>query len=278
MMLDVLRAVQVAPHFRSAIVVHFVEISPALEMRQRQAFVGADVPVLWHRRLEEVPDGPMIILANEFFDALPVQQAVMCADGWHERVVRIANDHSLQFSSARDPIPLFDQMLPRSVRDAKIGAIFEWRSDQIALELGRRVVRANGAALVIDYGHSTSATGETFQAVSAHQFADPLSAPGLLDLTAHVDFSAIAQAAESMDARPHGPVEQGEFLRRIGIFERANHLKSAAPASKAAEIDAALARLTSKERTGMGRLFKVMGFSHPKLGLLPGFEDKSEPL
>ncbi len=273
MMLDALRAAQVVPSFRAAIVVHFVEISPALEMRQRQAFAGTDVPVLWHRTLEKVPDGPMIILANEFFDALPVQQAVMCADGWHERVVRIGGDNTLQFSSARDPIPLFDQMLPPAVRDAKIGDIFEWRADQIALELGRRVARANGAALVIDYGHRDSATGETLQAVGAHDFADPLVAPGQVDLTAHVDFSALGQAAESMDARLHGPIEQGEFLRRLGIIERAESLKAAAPSDKAAEIDAAVDRLTSTARTGMGRLFKVIGFSHPKFGPLPGFEE-----
>jgi SAM-dependent MidA family methyltransferase len=273
MMLDALRAVQVVPAFRSALAVHFVEISPALEARQRQAFGGIEVPTVWHRTLEEVPDGRAIILANEFFDALPVQQAVMCADGWHERVVRIGSDNKLQFSSARDPIPLFDQMLPRSVHKPKIGDIFEWRADQIALEIGRRVTRAKGAALVIDYGHAVSAVGETLQAIGAQQYADPLVAPGQVDLTAHVDFSAIAQAAESMDARAHGPIEQGEFLRRIGILERAERLKAAAPASKVVGIETALERLTSGERTGMGRMFKVMGFSHTKLKAPPGFEN-----
>ena len=233
-----------------------------MKRAKRQAFAGIEVPAVWHDTLEEVPDGPAIILANEFFDALPVQQAVMCADGWHERVVRIGNDNALQFSSARDPIPLFDQMLPRSVRKPKIGDIFEWRADQIALEIGRRVTRTKGAALVIDYGHGESATGETLQAVGSHEFVDPLVTPGQVDLTAHVDFGAIAQAAESMDARVYGPIEQGEFLRRIGIVERAERLKAAAPASKAAAIDAALERLTSEERTGMGRMFKVMGISH----------------
>jgi NADH dehydrogenase [ubiquinone] 1 alpha subcomplex assembly factor 7 len=271
MMLDALRAVQVVPGFRAAIMVHFVEISPALEMRQRQAFAGVDVQVDWHRTLDEVPDGPTIILANEFFDAVPAQQAVMCADGWHERVVKIGDDNTLQFSNARDPIPLFDQMPPPSVREAKIGDIFEWRSDQIALELGRRVVRSNGAALVIDYGHRESAIGDTLQAVDSHDFADPLVAPGQVDLTAHVDFQALGQAAESIGARLHGPIEQGEFLRRLGIAARAEGLKKGASPSKAAEIDAAQDRLTSQERTGMGRLFKVIGFSHPQLGPLPGF-------
>ncbi len=270
MMLDALRAVQVVAGFRKAVVVHMVEISPVLEQRQRQALTGVDVPVGWHRTLDEVPEGPLIILANEFFDALPVQQAVMCADGWHERVVKVGDDGKLQFSNARDPIPLFEQMLPATVRDAPIGAIFEWRADQTALELGRRIVRANGAALVIDYGHTRSAIGDTLQAVGTHDFADPLLSPGLVDLTAHVDFQALAQAAESMGARTHGPIEQSVLLRRLGIGDRAHALKMAAP-HKSAEIDAALARLISEEATGMGRLFKAIGLSYPRLGPLPGF-------
>ena len=112
MMLDALRALHTVPEFRKAIVVHLVEVSPKLEERQRQALAGLDVPMHWHASLTEVPEGPSIILANEFFDALPVHQAVMCVDGWHERVVKIADNGALQFSHARDPIPLFDQMLP----------------------------------------------------------------------------------------------------------------------------------------------------------------------
>jgi SAM-dependent MidA family methyltransferase len=195
----------------------------------------------------------------------------MCVDGWHERVVKIGEDGTLQFSHARDPIPLFDQLLPSNVRGAKIGDIFEWRADQIALELGRRVSHSNGAALVIDYGHTESATGETLQAVGSHAFVDALQSPGQVDLTAHVDFQALRQAAESMGARAQGPIEQGPFLRNLGIVARAEGLKMSAPAHKAAEIDAAQERLTSMDRTGMGRLFKVMGFAHRNLGPLPGF-------
>jgi NADH dehydrogenase [ubiquinone] 1 alpha subcomplex assembly factor 7 len=271
MMLDALRAVQVVPAFRKAIVLHFVEISPTLEARQRQALGGLDVPVEWNKTLEEVPAGPTIILANEFFDSLPVQQAVLCADGWHERVVRIGSDDNLQFSHARDPMPLFEQMLPENLSRAQIGEVFEWRADQIALELGRRVERSRGAGLVIDYGHAQSAVGDTLQAVRNHDFTDPLAAPGLTDLTAHVDFQALAHAAESMGARAHGPLEQGAFLRRLGIANRADALKKAAPPQKAIEIIAALERLTSDAPTGMGRMFKAIGFSHRTLGPLPGF-------
>src|SRR5262249_38388360 len=271
MMLDALRAVQIVPAFRQALTVHFVETSPALEKRQRQALAGTDVAVEWHKALEDVPPGPTIILANEFFDSLPIQQAVLCADGWHERVGRIGDDDRLQFGHARDPIPLFEQMLPDDMRGAQIGDVFEWRADQIALELGRRVERSTGAALVIDYGHARSAVGDTLQAVRSQKFADPLVAPGLVDLTAHVDFQALAHAAGSIGARAQGPVEQGPFLRRLGIANRADTLKRAAPRQKAAEIEAALERLTSEARTGMGRMFKAIGFAHRSLGPLPGF-------
>jgi NADH dehydrogenase [ubiquinone] 1 alpha subcomplex assembly factor 7 len=204
-------------------------------------------------------------------DALPVHQAVMCADGWHERVVKVGEDGKLHFSIDRDPIPLFDEFLPGDMRQAKVGEIFEWRTDKVALEIGRRVAKSGGVALIIDYGHARSALGETLQAVSRHRFADPLLAPGSVDLTAHVDFQALAQAAEGMDARVHGPVTQGEFLRRLGIAQRAAALKAGAPPDYASTIDAAVERLTSEDRTGMGRLIKVIAFSSPSIDALPGF-------
>jgi NADH dehydrogenase [ubiquinone] 1 alpha subcomplex assembly factor 7 len=272
MMMDALRAAKAVQGFRKSIAVHLVEVSPALEKRQRQSFSSLELPVSWHQALEDVPPGPSIVLANEFFDALPVQQAIMCVDGWHERVVKIDEHERLVFTNGRDPIPLFDQMLPASVRDAQIGEIVEWRADQVALELGRRVVHSEGAALVLDYGHEKSATGDTLQAVGEHQFAKPLSSPGEIDLTAHLDFEALSLAAESMDAVTHGPIGQGVFLRRLGIETRAAALKKAVPPDKMMGIETALLRLTSEDRIGMGRMFKAIAFSHRKLGPLPGFE------
>ena len=249
-----------------------IEISPVLERLQRQALARSDVPVSWHRSIEEVPEGPLIVLANEFFDALPVHQAVMCADGWHERVIKIGEDGNFQFGTARDPIPLFDKLLPSTLRAAAIGDIFEWRSDQIALEISRRVAHFGGAALIIDYGHVESAIGDTLQAVGGHQFAEPLLAPGLVDLTAHVDFQALAQAGEGMGARVHGPVTQGVLLRRLGIEQRAAALRAGAPPGYGNTIQTALMRLTDENRTGMGRLIKALALANPKLDVLPGFE------
>ena len=165
MMADVLRASHVVPGFRAALKVDLVEISPALRSRQEETLKGFDVPMQWHDTLEDVPDGPSITLANEFFDALPVHQAVKQLNGWYERMVTLDDEGNFAFSIADEPLPLFEQFLPRAVRDAPLGATFEWRPDNLALEIGRRAARFNGAALVIDYGHTASAAGETLQAV-----------------------------------------------------------------------------------------------------------------
>ncbi|MBI4275325.1 MAG: SAM-dependent methyltransferase [Rhizobiales bacterium] len=276
MMRDALRAARVTPAFHSAIGVHLVEISPVLEQHQRTALTGERVDIAWHRSLDNVPDGPAIIVANEFVDALPVHQMVKQDDGWHERTVSTVSaggGGEFVFGVSREPVAHFDRIVPTSLREAAAGEIFEWRSDNMAFDIGRRVVRAGGAALVIDYGHVISSFGDTLQSVGGHGFTDPLIAPGLVDLTAHVDFQAFRQAAESMGARAHGPVDQGAFLRRLGIEARATALKSNTDLDSAARIDAALARLTASGRTGMGTMFKVLGLADPKLGSLPGLEN-----
>ena len=150
--------------------------------------------------------------------------------------------------------------------------IYEWRADNLPLALSRRLMHQGGAALVIDYGHVESAAGDTLQAVGGHAFVDPLKTPGEVDLTAHVDFQALALAAESMGARVSGPIEQGTFLRHLGIEQRAATLKSLALPEKRAEIESAVKRLLGEGRTEMGKLFKVLGIAQPSLGKLPGFE------
>ena len=172
---------------------------------------------------------------------------------------------------AADPIPQFKRLLPKTVRDAPVDSIFEWRDDTAALDLGHRIAKG-GAGLVIDYGHVVSAVGETLQAVGQHSYADPLTAPGDLDLTAHVDFQSVLRAAEAMGTTGFGPIDQSQFLRRLGIETRAATLKAKATRAMTAEIDAALARLIGHGRTGMGELFKVAALTHPSIGVPPGFE------
>jgi SAM-dependent MidA family methyltransferase len=167
----------------------------------------------------------------------------------------------------------FETSLSRSLRQAALGSIYEWRANSIALELGRRT-RDEGAALIIDYGHANSGLGDTLQAVARHSFTDPLRAPGTADLTAHVDFEAVAQCAETMGARIHGPIRQRDLFLRLGIEKRAAALKSAVSEQKAAEIEIALSRLIVGGARGMGELFKAIAIAAPKLGPLPGFETK----
>jgi SAM-dependent MidA family methyltransferase len=271
LMLDALRAAKVVKGFRAAIVLHLVEISPALRQLQERQLQGLEVPTLWHDTFEEVPGGPGIIIANEFIDALPVHQAVKQADGWHERVIDIAADGTFCFVLARDALSHFEATLPRGLRQSPEGSIFEWRSDRLALEIGRRV-RTDGAALILDYGHTRFGMGDTLQAVAGHAYTDPLRAPGEADLTAHVDFEALAQSAESIGGRIHGPILQRELLLRLGIEQRAAALKTGATRDRAIEIDLALSRLTATGALGMGELFKAIAIADPKLGSLPGFE------
>ncbi len=272
MMLDMLRAANVMPDFRKAIVVHLVETSPVLLARQKQTFANHNVTVIWHDALANVPDGPAIIVANEFFDALPVNQSIKQPDGWHERVVGVDAQGKLTFGVGPLPLKFFEQTLPAQVRMAEVGSIYEWRADALGLEVGRRAVRGGGVALIIDYGHLDSMVGDTFQALRGQRRADPLVAPGLADVTAHVDFQALGAAADSIGARVHGPLDQATFLRRLGIEQRATNLKAVAPPDKARAIDIALGRLTAGGAAGMGALFKVLALSAPGITTLPGFE------
>jgi NADH dehydrogenase [ubiquinone] 1 alpha subcomplex assembly factor 7 len=271
MLLDALRAAKTVPGFQRAIVLHLVEISPALQKVQERRLAPLGLPIHWHAALEDVPAGPCLIVANEFIDALPVHQAVKQADGWHERVIEIAADGAFVIGTARDPLPHFEATLPRGLRLSPAGSIYEWRADGFAMEIGRRV-REGGAALIVDYGHAWYGLGETLQAVSGHTYSDPLRSPGQVDLTAHVDFEALAQRAESMGARVHGPIAQRDWLRRLGVDQRATALKAHAPYGKTVEIDQALSRLTAGGAKGMGELCKAFAITDPKLKSVPGFE------
>lgn len=273
LMNDALRAVKVLPGFRAAITLHLVEMSPRLRAQQEQTLAAHQVPTSWHEKLGDVPSGAAIVVANEFFDALPVHQAVRSeSDGWHQRCIDVDADGKLAFGIAPEPLPRFDRLLPAAARDAPAGAIFEWRAENEGMELGRRLACEGGAALVIDYGHSESAVGDSLQAVRRHAYAGVLTAPGTVDITAHVDFAALACAVEAMGARAFGPITQAQLLRRLGIETRAAKLRARASPQQAADIESALARLTGIGQGQMGSLFKAAAFAHPSLGTPPAFE------
>jgi NADH dehydrogenase [ubiquinone] 1 alpha subcomplex assembly factor 7 len=263
LMADALRAATALPEFAAALSVHLVETSPALRAAQESTLAGANGPVAWHTRIEEVPEGPCITIANEFVDALPVDQLVKDRDGWHMRAVGIVNDR-LAFVVSPDALP------GRTEIEAATGSILESRHDQPIALLARRMARHGGAALIVDYGHAATGFGDTLQAVRGHAFADPLVDPGESDLTAQVDFAALARTARREGARAHDLVTQGGFLRRLGIEARAARLTANATSQQAEDIDSALARLTAADQ--MGDLFKVLAIADRKLGSLPGFD------
>ncbi len=266
LMADGLRAARIVPGFLDAAEIPLVETSPVLRARQEETLSRSPVPVAWHAELSEVPAGPAIVVANEFFDALPIRQYVRTERGWCERLVGLDQNETLTFGLAAEP----DQRLPGK---AAIGDIWEW--PEVALDvveaLASRLAAQGGAALLIDYGHSASALGDTLQAVKRHAFADPLAEPGEADLTVHVDFARLAAVARSRGAAVHGPVAQGDFLRALGIQTRAKALQAKASRDQAADIESALHRLTDTGPQGMGGLFKAMAISHPSLTALPGF-------
>jgi NADH dehydrogenase [ubiquinone] 1 alpha subcomplex assembly factor 7 len=259
LMADALRAIGgVMPAFRAALRLHLVEQSPALREAQRRALHGA-APT-WHEDLSTLPRGPALILGNEFLDALPVRQFIRRGDGWRERFVL----HGAFVEREPDRAP----PLPAEAPEGAVQEVSEACRD-LASALGARLAAEGGAALFLDYGPARSAFGDSLQALSAHRAADPLAAPGTVDITAHVDFQAVAEAACAVGAAVHGPVPQGIFLQSLGLVTRAATLARMAPARASEQLSAAQ-RLIAPE--GMGRLFKALALCHPVLSSLPGFE------
>lgn len=262
---DALRATNAVPTFRDAIDLHLVESSESL--RAEQATLLADAQPTWHERFETVPSGPALVIANEFFDALPIRQFERVGDAWQERVVALTpSSQALRFA-ATDSILVED-----GLGCAPSGAIVERAPAREALAgaLAERVAAEGGAALIIDYGPDRPGFGDTLQAMKHHRRHDALDEPGNADLTAHVDFSALASAAQREGAHVFGPVHQGDFLRALGIDARASRLRQSATVAQAAEIDDALRRLTGAH--AMGELLKALAIAHPALDAPPGFE------
>jgi NADH dehydrogenase [ubiquinone] 1 alpha subcomplex assembly factor 7 len=235
--------------------IHFVESSPVLRRAQARQVPAA----AWHDDLATVPEhAPLLIMANEFFDALPVHQLIAKGKGWHERLVGYRDG---RFVPLPGP-PASAAAIPDHLRASPPGTIIETSPASVAVirQLAQLIGRSGGALLLIDYGHARTAPGETLQAVLHHEYADPWINPGAHDLTAHVDFESLAAAAERAGLRPFGPRGQGEWLETMGIGLRAAALSKAAP-THAEEIAAARHRLTDPQEMGM--LFKVMALVAP---------------
>ena len=243
--------------------VHFVETSPSLRIAQSAAVPGAT----WHDDLTALSENvPLLVVANEFFDALPIEQLVRGADGWRQRLVACQDTLFLPVSGK--PVP--DDIIPEALRDAPSGSIVETSPASVGVmrQLAARLAKQGGAALIIDYGYDGPALGETLQAVRGHGFANPFDVPGTVDLSAHVDFATLGAAATVAGAQVHGPVPQRDFLGMLGIASRAAALAKQAP-ERADEVSAAFARLTDPEQ--MGTLFRVMGVTGAEWPVPAGF-------
>jgi NADH dehydrogenase [ubiquinone] 1 alpha subcomplex assembly factor 7 len=264
LMADALRLVgQVAPDFGRALRLHFVESSPRLREAQAAAVLRE---AHWHERIERLPDGPLILLANEFLDALPVRQFRRVDAGWLEH--HVGHGGSSWLRSGPPPGPAGRRAVPE-------GGCVE--TCEPALEivqwLARRLCQGGGAALLLDYGPGAPGYGDTLQALKNGAPFDPFGPAGEADLTAHVDFPALLDAARGASAEIHayGPVTQGQFLRRLGVFARVEQLIKAQPAGQGGALALAVHRLTDPAQ--MGTLFKAIVLCHPSLAIPPGFEE-----
>ncbi|QIJ75471.1 class I SAM-dependent methyltransferase [Methylobacterium sp. NI91] len=266
LMADALRALRAAG---ANVDLHLVETSPSLRRIQAERLI--DAAPTFHDSVESLPDAPMLVIANEFFDALPARQFVRTGRGWSERRVGLTVEgDALAFGLDPEPDP-------RLTAEAPEGAVLTLPSQGLTVlrELGRRLVARGGALLVIDYGGDRPGFGDTFQAVAGHRYADPLSRPGEADLTLHVDFGALARAAAAEGMAVHGPVTQRDFLLSLGLAARAERLQVRATPDQARAIETAIHRLTDPDPRGMGALFKVLCTSHPALTPLPALPPPS---
>lgn len=267
LMQDMLRAARALPGFREALSIHLVEMSPILRERQRETLAASGVAAHWHDRIEQALEGPTIVIANEFLDALPLDQFVLTPEGWRERLVGLDDEGGLAFGLSGEPDgSLAIVASPGSMLEQAATAL------EAITTVARHVAAHGGAGLFIDYGPARSGFGDTLQALKHHAFVDVLAEPGDADLTVHVDFARMAQAGLAAGAATHGPATQRDFLLALGLQQRLEALSRRASPAQAATLASGAGRLVETGPTAMGELFKVLAVADPKLPLLPGFD------
>ncbi|MBC7281363.1 MAG: class I SAM-dependent methyltransferase [Hoeflea sp.] len=270
LMSDALRVIaRLAPDLYAGASFHMVETSERLRNVQRQTLVRIKERISWHTAFEEVPEGFTLMVANELFDAVPIRQFVKTAQGFRERVVGLDSAGSLVFGLG--PGDFDPSLLPVDEARVPEGEIFELSPARSAVmqTVAAKIVRDGGTALAIDYGHLITGFGDTLQAVYRHEYDPPLARPGEADLTSHVDFQALAEAAMAMGAHVHRPLTQGEFLVGLGIVERAGALGSERDSLTQAAIRDAVNRLAGEGEGRMGELFKVLAISGDPVKITP---------
>ena len=271
LMRDMIRAISSNEAAGKALAIHLVDISPTLKAQQAETLrtgmmgtgtMGASWPITWHDDIGTLPQAPLFIIANEFFDSLPIHQWVFHEKAWHERVVGLDKDGNLAFGLG----PLRDLDQAPTQQSPENGAIVEHcpMAEAIIADLATHIGKHGGAGLIIDYGYDKPGYGDTLQALSRHAYAIPLAHPGEQDLTAHVNFARLADCATraTHDALTiGGPLTQGDFLLAMGLLERAGQLGRGKPAEIQEAIQAAVERLAAPNQ--MGALFKILAL-YPK--------------
>ncbi len=272
LMADALRAVSRLPGFMDCATVALVETSQPLRRAQEETLAGAGVNVSWHETVESLPRGPLIVIANEFIDALPIRQLVWREGQWHERCVQIAANGGFEFCEGPS---LVVEDLKRNAESRQLpeGSILEVRpaANAVIAALASRGKDSPLTALIIDYGHETTEYGDTLQAVSRHKFANPLHAPGNVDLTAHVDFGALKDAARDEGLTAYGPMSQRDLLSGLGLQVRLEKLCEDASPEQREALVAGVDRLV--DPAAMGVLFKALAITSNELPPPPGFEN-----
>nr|WP_245396753.1 SAM-dependent methyltransferase [Jiella sonneratiae] len=270
LMADILRTLRrAAPACLAAATVHLVETSETLAAIQAETLARFDLPIRRHRRIEEVPAGPAVFVANELFDALAIRQFVFDGEAFRERCVGVSPTGRLEFV-------LCDRRGQRPPAGAlphppAAGAVLEVapERDGLAAVLASRLAEESGAALFLDYGHAGPAFGDTLQAVRAHAHADPLDRPGEADLTSHVDFTRLAGIFAARGLAVSQIVEQGTFLLSLGLLERAGVLGAPLDCNGRRDVERAVARLAGRGPGEMGALFKVVAVADRPLAVPP---------
>ena len=267
LMQDALRATAKISGFHTAMDLCLLESNETLRQMQQKKL--AEYLPRWLDDVSELPAQPTIVVANEFFDALPIRQFEKTFQGWCERMVSVTGN---EFGFTHWPLDeALVSLIPAPLREGTPGTVYEISMPSLTImrSLAKHIAQHKGAVLAIDYGYPEAMGKPTLQAVYQHKFADVLKNPGEVDLTAHVDFSALASIVRAQNISITGPVGQGEFLKAMGIEFRAAQLKQRATPDQAAALDMALNRLTNSSE--MGTLFKVMAMTSPHLTDLPGF-------
>jgi SAM-dependent MidA family methyltransferase len=270
MMADILRVIsKLAPDLYNLADVHLVETSPALTGIQAETLVAHREKVHWHLSFDDIPDGFLLLVGNEFFDAVPIRQFVKTASGFRERLVGLDDNDELTFAAGMTGID--PSLLPSGHRHQPVGSIVELAPARSAImqAIADRLFNSGGTALFFDYGHTQPGFGDTLQAVLKHTYDPPLAHPGEADLSSHVDFAALADVAKARSVHVNGLMTQGDFLLRLGIAERAGALGAGKSPGQQAEIRAAVERLVGNQAHEMGELFKVLAVSSPEVGLAP---------